>query len=113
MCTLTICLCKVINHTELINLISQSSTPNPQTEVVAGVWDFKEWIDPYLANIEYHSKYHVYRFTIGKSGDVEMHYKQYSSMPWEPHEDGIQLDGLKLLSVRAKERYKMMHMYEI
>ena len=81
-------------------MINQSSTPKPQTQVVTGVWDFKEWINPYLAEMDHHSKYHAYRFTLGKSGDVEMHYKQYSSMAWEPHKDGVQLAGLKLLSVR-------------
>ena len=45
-------------------------------------------------------RYHVFRFTKRWSGVVEMHYKQFSKMPWEPNKDGTQLVGNKLLLVR-------------
>ena len=42
--------------------------------------------------VEYHSKYAVFRFTRGKGGHAEMHYKLSSTHPWEPQEgDGHQV----------------------
>ena len=78
----------------LLQVIHQSSTPNPTTELLKGVWDIKAWIIPFLAPLTGHSKYLVFRFTMGKSGKAKLHYKRYSDSPWEP--DG---DGLEVISV--------------
>lgn len=88
-----------VHSVDLISLIHWSSTPNPATFLLDGVWDFKEWLQPHLAMIEQHSWYHVYRFTRNSSGIAEMHYKHFSNQPWLPSKDGIQLPGDQLLMV--------------
>ena len=89
-----------VHFSDLINLIHRSSTPNPSTLLLDGVWDFKEWLQPHLAAIEQHSWYHAYRFSRNRSEVAEMHYKQYSDHPWLPNNDnGIQLPGNQLLMV--------------
>ena len=93
-------MCLFHSLADLLNLIHRSSTPNPCTELLNAVWDIKSWINPHLADtFEQHFHYHVYRFTMGGSGVVEMHYKQFSTMVWEPSKDGVQLAGMKLLLV--------------
>lgn len=79
----------------MLDAIRRSSTPTPKTELIDGIWDFKEWMEPYLANIQNHSKYLCFRFSRNASGIVELHYKKFSDMPWEPENE-----GLKVLSVR-------------
>ena len=78
----------------LLQVIHQSSTPHPRTELLKGVWDIKEWITPFLNPLKGHSKYLVFRFTLDNNGEAELHYKRFSDNPWEP--EGA---GLKLLSV--------------
>ena len=79
----TVCLEKVI---------SQSSTPVPKTSLLDGVWDFKAWIEPYLNNIKYHSKYICFWFTLNSStGKGELHYKRFSDSPWEPEKEHLQI----------------------
>lgn len=87
-------LCFVLNHTPpgllgicLLQVIHQSSTPHPVTEPLRGVWDVKEWINP----LKGHSKYLVFRFTKGCSGNVELHYKHFSDSPWEAEGEGIKV----------------------
>lgn len=80
---------------DLLQLIHRSSSPNPVAELIQGVWDFKKWMEPYLALIEGHSKYHVFRFTLDASKRAVLHYKQFSTMPWEPKNSGVYM-----LSVR-------------
>ena len=40
---------------DLIKLIHRSSTPNPEVELLTGIFDFKRWIQPYLAVMGQHS----------------------------------------------------------
>ena len=88
-----------INSLDLVNLINRSSTPNPASFLLDGVWDFKDWLQPHMGVIQQHSRYHVYRFTKNSGGIAEMHYKLYSDQPWLPNEGGIQLPGDQLLKV--------------
>ena len=90
--------------TDLIGLIHHCSTPNPTTVLLDGVWDFKQWLEPYMAVVEQHSWYHCYRFTRNSAGISEMHYKQYSGQPWLPDKDGIQLPGDQILIVCVCKR---------
>lgn len=77
---------------ELTNLITRSSSPAPQTQLVKGVWDFKTWMNPHLADVvKYHSKPLAFRFTRTQSGDAEFHYKRFSDHPWEPAQEGLKL----------------------
>lgn len=82
----------VIFFAELLQKVRRSSTPNPATELLAGVWDFKKWMDPFLTNVRGHSKYLVFRFTLGPSGlQSEMHYKKFSDEPWQPANTGLRI----------------------
>ena len=76
-------------YTQLLQVITRSSTPNPDSKLIDGVWDFKKWMEPYLGIIEKHSKYLVFRFTLNSSGKAELHYKRFSDHPWEPEKDEI------------------------
>ena len=76
---------------DLLQLIHRSSTPNPSTYQLSAVWDFKRWLEPVLGAVGGHSKYLVFRFTLGSTSRAEMHYKRFSAMPWEPSGDGIHL----------------------
>ena len=49
--------------TDLVEKIHGSYHPNPTSKLLEGVWDFKEWMKPFLGKVENHSKYHVFRFT--------------------------------------------------
>lgn len=70
---------------DLLEKIHNSSNkPNPKCELLQGIWDFKKWIEPFQGSIDNHSKYHVFRFTKGSTSKVEMHYKHFSSDPWQP-----------------------------
>ena len=82
---------------DLLQLIHRSSNPNPVAELLVAVWDFKKWMEPYLASIEGHSKYHIFRFTLDASKRAVLHYKQFSTMPWEPINAGVHL--LSVLSL--------------
>lgn len=42
-----------------------------------------------MASMEGHSKYHVFRFTLDASKRAVLHYKQFSTMPWEPKNSGV------------------------
>ena len=76
----------------LVQVISQSSTPVPKTSLLDGVWDFKSWIQPYMNDIKYHSKYICFRFTLNSStGKAELHYKKFSNSSWEPKEEHLQI----------------------
>lgn len=80
------------SHAELLQKIRQSSSPNPATELLAGVWDFKKWMNPILTNVTGHSKYLVFRFTLGPNGmGCEMHYKKFSDQPWQPATTGLRI----------------------
>jgi len=48
-------------------------------------------MEPFLAKVEGHSKYLVFRFTLNASKTAELHYKKCSSDPWEPEDAGIHL----------------------
>ena len=52
--------------------------------------DIKSWLAPNLNMLQHHSFPHVFRFTRNRSGEVVMHYKEWSQSPWEPS-TGIQL----------------------
>ena len=79
------------NFSDLLQLIHSSSTPNPSSHRLSYVWDFKSWLEPVLGAVCGHSKYLVYRFTLDSTDRAEMHYKKFSTMPWEPEGDGIHL----------------------
>ena len=92
----TICICihlnsLLINYADLLHLIHRSSTPNPDSKMISQVWDFKKWMDPFLGTVTGHSKYLAFRFTLDSSSRAEMHYKRFSSSPWEPQDSGIHI----------------------
>lgn len=79
--------------------VTRSSTP-PSCELLKGVWDFKAWIIPFLADIiKNHSYPLVFRFTRTPSGKTELHYKRFSYQPWEPKDS-----GLNIITVRKHAR---------
>lgn len=82
---------------DLLQVIHRSSSPNPNAQLLTAVRNFKEWMVPFLAVIEGHSKYHVFRFTLGKSRRAELHYKRFSSLPWEPEDTGITVLSVMLI----------------
>ena len=59
-----------LNISDLLNKLHSSSKPNPKSELLQGVWDFKQWIAPFQGKLDNHSKYHVFRFTRGTSSKV-------------------------------------------
>ena len=46
-------------------------------------------MEPYLCNLEQHSKYLAFRFTLDGDGKAELHYKRLSNMEWEPSGNGV------------------------
>ena len=40
----------------VIEEIHSSRKPNPKCQVLEGVWDFKQWIQPFQGNVGNHSK---------------------------------------------------------
>lgn len=75
---------------DLLQLITRSSMPHPVSQLISYVYDFKAWMEPYLAAIVGHSKYLAFRFTLNAtSGKAEMHYKRFSSNAWEPEHVGV------------------------
>lgn len=82
---------------DLLQLIHRSSTPNPTSHLLSSVWDFKHWLEPVLGAVGGHSKYLVFRFTLGSTNKAEMHYKRFSAMPWEPAGVGIHLLSVSVL----------------
>ena len=59
-CTWILYVCVLL---DLVQKIHTSFKPNPEVQLLEGVWDFKEWMKPFLGKVEHHSKYHVFRFT--------------------------------------------------
>lgn len=55
---------------DLLTKIHESCKPNPVSQLVQGVHDFKAWMDPTQGGMENHAKYHVFRFTKGSSNAV-------------------------------------------
>ena len=35
----------------------------PECQILDGIWDFKDWMKPFLGKIENHSKYHAFKFS--------------------------------------------------
>ena len=70
------CICTCYSCIYISDLIEKihncSSKPNPKCELLQGVWDFKKWIEPFQGSMEYHSKYHVFRFTKGSTSKVSI-----------------------------------------
>ena len=55
------------------------------------MYDIKSWLEPHLEGLQNHSFPHIFRFTLNTSGEVVMHYKDWSKSPWEPTASGIKL----------------------
>jgi len=53
----------IIQCLDLMCSIQNSCKAKPDCELLDGIWDYKEWMKPFLGKIENHSKYHVFRFT--------------------------------------------------
>jgi len=71
--------------------MASSYTPQPDVRMVSDVWDYKKWMEPYEGTMAGHSKYHIFRFSLNSSQKAVMHYKRYSSSPWEPSGAGLEL----------------------
>ncbi|CAH1252417.1 Hypp9281 [Branchiostoma lanceolatum] len=70
---------------ELEEVLKSSFHPEPKVEQFVAIWDIKNWLKPYLAPIEGHSKPHMYRFTKDSRGHVTMQYKMWSTdTVWRP-----------------------------
>ena len=79
-------------------MITRSSTPHPDSNIVKAVWDIKKWLEPHLGAMEGHSKYHVFRFTLNASSQkAVMHFKTYSDMAWRPAGDGKEILLVRIL----------------
>lgn len=55
---------------DLLEKLNQSLKPNPISQLVQVVWDFKAWLKSTQGDMENHSKYHIFRFTKGSSSKV-------------------------------------------
>lgn len=89
-----------IFHVELLELIKRSSKPNPDAKLLDGVWDIKSWLEPYMSQMKFHSKYICFKFVRNVNEKAEMFYRRFSGMPWEPDNPGSTPVGLTLLWVR-------------
>ena len=58
---------------DLLAKLNQSCKPNPISQLIEGVWDFKAWLKPTQGEMENHSKYHVFRFTKGSTSKVAVY----------------------------------------
>ncbi|XP_078603146.1 uncharacterized protein LOC144877116 [Branchiostoma floridae x Branchiostoma japonicum] len=70
---------------ELETVLKDSFHPAPKVDNFLVMWDIKNWLKPYLAPIEGHSKPHMYRFTKDRSERANMQYKMWSTdTVWRP-----------------------------
>ncbi|XP_033124318.1 uncharacterized protein LOC117122730 [Anneissia japonica] len=49
------------------------------TSVITHIFDIKDWIQPYLQDIRYHSKPHQFKFTVDDTGKCIMRTKNWST----------------------------------
>jgi len=54
-------------NSDLLQLTCRNSSPNPASQLLTAVKDFKKGMEPYLAAFEGRSKYYLFRFTLGTS----------------------------------------------
>ena len=54
-------------NSDLLQLTCRNSSPNPASQLLTAVKDFQKGMEPYLAAFEGHSKYYLFRFTLGTS----------------------------------------------
>lgn len=63
----------------------------PEANLLEHIFDVKTWLSAHLFQLHNHSHPHIFRFKTGESGEVVMHYKDWSESSWEPHGNGIKL----------------------
>jgi len=61
LCVALLLLC--IFALDLMKRIQESCKARPVCQILDGVWDFKDWMKPFLGKIENHSKYHAFKFS--------------------------------------------------
>ena len=82
---------------DLTTAVMKSYADVPDVTVLSDIFDVKSWLTPYLLKLCYnHSHPHIFRFSLSLSGDVVMHYKDWSMSPWQPTGDGIKLFKVKI-----------------
>lgn len=77
-----------------MKVTAQSSTPQPVTVLLEGIYDVRTWLLPFINELHGHSIPHCFRFTLNEDGQGVMHYKNWSDGVWSK-------EGLLLLKVYA------------
>ena len=65
-------------------------------------------MQPYLGAVGGHSKCLLFRFTLDSDNQAEMHYKKFSTMPWEPEGVGVCVLSVRVLHVPS---FRLMNCY--
>jgi len=76
---------------KLRKVIAESYTPTPSTIVMENIYNLKEWLEPFIYPMTYHSQPHAFRFKENAVGQVEMTYKLWAgeqNKPWQPTNKG-------------------------
>ena len=81
--------------TDLLTAIEKCYSDVPKANTIVHMYDIKSWLSAHLLKLHNHSHPHIFRFTTGESGEVVMHYKEWSECSWEPHDNGIKLFKVK------------------
>ena len=63
----------------------------PCAEDVSGLYDFKSWLEPHLADVKYHTTTGMFRFRkhSSRGGRVHIFYRKLSTTPWKVMKNGI------------------------
>jgi hypothetical protein len=86
----------------------------PEALLLEHIFDVKTWISGHLFQLHNHSHPHIFRFKSGESGEVVMHYKDWSASTWEPQGNGIQLFKVYIVVAHNFENYmpiKLTYMF--
>lgn len=76
---------------DLMAAVKNCYSDVPEANHVDCIFDVKSWLAKHILPLHNHSHPHVFRFSTGESGEVVMHYKEWSESSWEPHGNGIKL----------------------
>ena len=76
---------------DLLTAVKKCYSDVPEANTIDHMFDVKSWLSEHLLKLHNHSYPHIFRFTIGESGEVVMHYKEWSECSWEPYNNGVKL----------------------
>lgn len=82
-----------------MNAVQSCYSDVAEANLIEHMFDVKTWLAKCLLPLHNHSYPHIFRFSTGESGEVVMHYKEWSESSWEPcGSSGITLFKVKIMT---------------